>query len=119
MYHENLMKARETHPGLHLRLQNESFPIKRTDKPFSRQPIDYTFETTINADPANKLTGISHMTNSISARQRWCKSHSIRSTITAHVMEETGLRPVQDITADLERSRINRHSLQLQNLIAH
>jgi hypothetical protein len=119
MYHEKLMKARETHPGLHLRLQNGSFAIKRTDKPFSRQPIDYTLETTINADAANKLTGISHMTNSISARRRWCKSHSIRSTITAHVMEETGLRSVQDITADLERSRINRHSLQLQNLIAH
>jgi hypothetical protein len=119
MYHEKLMKTRETHPGLHLRLQNGSFAIKRTDKPFSRQPIDYTLETTINADAANKLTGISHMTNSISARQRWCKSHSIRSTITAHVMGETGLRPVQDITADLERSRINRHSLQLQNLIAH
>jgi hypothetical protein len=70
------MKARETHPGLHLRLQNGSYAIKRTDKPFSRQPINYTLETTTNADAANKLTGISHMTNSISARQRWSKSHS-------------------------------------------
>jgi hypothetical protein len=85
MYHEQLMTERETHPGFHLRLQNGSFAIKRTAKPFSRQPIDYTLETTINADAVNKLTGISHMTNSISARQPWCKSHSIRSTITAHV----------------------------------
>jgi hypothetical protein len=43
------MKARETHPELYLRLQNGSFAIKRTDKPFSRQPIDYTLEATISA----------------------------------------------------------------------
>jgi hypothetical protein len=39
------MKARETHLELYLRLQNGSFAIKRTGKPFSRQPIDYTLET--------------------------------------------------------------------------
>jgi hypothetical protein len=55
------MKARETHPELYLRLQNGSFAIKRTDKPFSRQPIDYTLETTISAYAVNKLTGISHV----------------------------------------------------------
>lgn len=63
-----------------------TFGVKRTDKPYSRQPVDLTLEQTINADAANKLSGVSHMTNSISARQRWCKSHTLRSTIISHMM---------------------------------
>ncbi|GFU79662.1 uncharacterized protein TNCV_4484941 [Trichonephila clavipes] len=61
--------------------QKGFFGIKRTNKPFSRQPIDLTLEQTINADAARTLTGIAHLTNSISARQRWARSHDIRSTI--------------------------------------
>jgi hypothetical protein len=35
-------------------------------------------------------------------------------------MEVTGLRPNQDvITADLEGSRINKHTLKVQNFISH
>ncbi|KAL4718512.1 hypothetical protein ACJJTC_002715 [Scirpophaga incertulas] len=111
--------SEKSHPGLYLNLQSGSMGVKRTDKPFSRQPVDLTLEQTINADAANKLTGISHTTNSIKARQRWCKSHSIRSKIIAHIMEETDLRADQDITADLEQSRIKRHSLQLDHCITH
>lgn len=116
-YHDNLIKIDETHPGLKQQLQNGSFGIKRTGKSFSRQPIDLMLEQTINADAANKLTGISHMTNSISARQRWCKSHSMRSSIIAHVLEETGIRKRQDVTADLERNRIEKSQLQIENFI--
>ncbi|GFU94344.1 uncharacterized protein TNCV_4368181 [Trichonephila clavipes] len=64
-----------------LRDFQKDFGIKRTNKPFSRQPIDLTLEQTINADAARTLTGITHLTNSISARQRWARSHDIRSTI--------------------------------------
>ena len=76
-------------------------------------------EQTINADAANKLTGIVHTTNSLSARQRWCKSHSIRSTIVSDVMDETGLRKHQEVTADLQKSRITMNSSQVKRLIAH
>ncbi|CAH0562925.1 unnamed protein product [Brassicogethes aeneus] len=99
-YHDNLLKIDETHPGLSIALQNGSFGVKRTPKPFSRQPIDLTLEQTIYADAPNKLTGIINNTNSISARQRWCKSHSIRSTIISHVLQKTGLKNTQDVTAD-------------------
>ncbi|CAF4952709.1 unnamed protein product [Pieris macdunnoughi] len=119
IYHDKLMKVHETHPGLQLQLARGSFGVRRTDKSFSRQPIDLTLEQTINADAANKLTGIMHTTNSISARQRWCKSHSIRSTIISHIMEQTGLKKSQDITADLEKSRIKRNSLQLENVVSN
>lgn len=69
-YLDNLIKVDETHPGLRENFEKGSFGIKRTKKPYSKQPIDLTLEQTINADAANKLTGISHITNSISARQR-------------------------------------------------
>lgn len=115
LYHNKLMAVEE--PSLLSNLQSGSFGVKRTDKPFSKQPVDLTLEQTINADAANKLTGISHTTNSISARQRWCKSHSLRSKIISHVMEITALRKAQDITADLQKSRISLFSKQLQQLI--
>lgn len=114
-----MFKVHESHPGLELQLGRGSFGIKRTDKPFSRQPIDLTLEQTLNADIANKLTGTVHSTNSISARQHWCKSHSIRSTIISHNMEETGLKDPQDIIADLATSKIQRNSLQLENVITN
>ena len=98
-----------------LQLEKGSFGVKRTTKSFSRQPIDLTLEQTINADAANKLTGVLQTRNSISARQRWCRSHIIRSTIISHTIEQMGLRKKQDVTADLQTSRIKKiqHSFTL------
>lgn len=79
--------------------------------------MDLSLEQTINADGANKLTGISYMTNSISARQRWCKSHSIKSSVVAFIMEEKGIRKHQDITADLKKNRIQQYFTQVHNFI--
>ncbi|CAG9771355.1 unnamed protein product [Ceutorhynchus assimilis] len=118
-YSDNLQKVDETHPGLKEQFEKGSIGIRRTSKPFSRQPIDLVLQQTINADTANKLTGIIQSTNSISARQRWCKSHSIRARIITHVMETTGLRNRQDITADLRKSSIDKSADQLKKLIAN
>ncbi|CAK1581026.1 unnamed protein product [Parnassius mnemosyne] len=90
------------------------FGIQRTEKSFSRQPIDLTLEQTINADAAKRLVGIINFTNSISARQRWCLSHQIRSSITAYTYEATGLRKVQDVTADLRKHQLKKDTEQLQ-----
>ncbi|KYN03439.1 hypothetical protein ALC62_05715 [Cyphomyrmex costatus] len=116
-YLDNLMKIDETHPGLRENFTKGSLGIKRTTKPFSKQAIDLTLEQTINADAANKLTGISHITNSISARQRWCRSHTIRSAIISHIVKETGLNKLQDVTADLQNSKIKKSTTQLHILI--
>lgn len=116
-YHDNLIKVDETHPGLRIQLDEGSFGVKRTKKPFSRQPIDLSLEQTINADAANKLTGISHITNSISARQRWCRSHTIRSTIISHTMDQTGLKKSQDVSADLQKSRLKQNTTKLLDFI--
>ncbi|GFW83425.1 hypothetical protein TNCV_2545231 [Trichonephila clavipes] len=91
--------------------QKGFFGIKRTNKPFSRQPIDLTLEQTINADAARTLTGIAHLTNSISARQRWARSHDIRSTIITHVLEEIGITKKQDISTELQPHNIKKNQL--------
>ena len=118
-YHDNLLRINDWHPGLKLQLGKGSFGIKRREKSFSRQPVDLTLEQTINADAANRLTGIVHTTNSLSARQRWCKSHSIRSSIISHTMDRVGLRKRQDVTADLEKSRISMKCSQIQKFTAN
>jgi len=115
-YH-NLLKVHLTHPGLENDFKNGYFGVKRTDKPFSIMPVDLTLEQTINADASRRLTGITHFTNSISARQRWSKSHSIRSTVVSHTYDITGLKKAQDIT-DLEKHQIQKDSIQLQNFIS-
>ena len=58
-----------------------------------------------------------HFTNFTAARQRWCKSHSIRSTIISHVVQQVGLSKNQDITADFEKSKMEKSTIQLNNFI--
>lgn len=86
------------------------FGIQRTEKSFSRQPIDLTLEKPINADAAKRLIGIIHFTNSLSARQRWSLSHQMRSAINSYTYETTGLRKRQYVTADLENNHIQKES---------
>ncbi|KAG5868946.1 hypothetical protein JTB14_005538 [Gonioctena quinquepunctata] len=111
------MKVAETHPGLEEEFKNGFFRIKRTAKPFSRQPVYLTLEQTINADAARRLTGIVHSTDSIPAHQRWARSHDIRSTVITNVLEKVGLGKNQDISAELQPSNIKKSTEQLENFI--
>ena len=104
-YHNALLNVDETHPGL----KNDLLiGVKRTDKPFSKIPLDLTLEQTINADAARRLTGIMHLTNSITARKKWSINHGLRSTIISHVLTECGLKNKQDVTNDLQHNRIQK-----------
>ncbi|GFV26314.1 hypothetical protein TNCV_4029571 [Trichonephila clavipes] len=112
---DNLNKVDETHPGLKNDFMNGCFGIKRTDKPFSSIPIDVTLETTINAEAARCLSGIAHFTNSLAARQRWTKSHSIRAIVISYVLDVCGLKQLQDVSADLQPIRIKIYGKQLSD----
>ncbi|GFX51176.1 uncharacterized protein TNCV_2735271 [Trichonephila clavipes] len=114
-YLDDLNKVDETHPGLKNDFMNGCFGIKRTDKPFSSIPIDLTLETTINAETARCLSGIAHFTNSLAARQRWTKSHSIRAIKISHVLAVCGLKQLQDVSADLQPNRIKIYGKQLSD----
>ena len=43
-YHDDLLKVHLTHPGLENDFESGYFGVKRTDKPFSRMPVDLTLE---------------------------------------------------------------------------
>lgn len=104
-YNHTLISVDETHPGL---AKDLMIGVKRTDKQFSTIPSDLTLEGTINADAARRLTGIMHLTNSISARMRWSLNHALRSMIISHVLQESGVQSSQDITNDLLKHRIDK-----------
>ncbi|GFX49058.1 uncharacterized protein TNCV_786141 [Trichonephila clavipes] len=64
---------------------------------------------------ARCLSGIAHFTNSLAARQRWTKSHSIRATLISHVLDVCGLKQLQDVPADLQPNRIKIYGKQLSD----
>lgn len=98
LYMVNLQNRHLTHPRLEI-----TFSVKLTNKPFSKQPIDYTVETTINLD-ASKRTR--YLTNTASGRNRWTKSHALRTQIISHVMHEAFLEPHDEVTNDLSKNKI-------------
>ncbi|KYN10044.1 hypothetical protein ALC57_17839 [Trachymyrmex cornetzi] len=106
-YHDDLLTVEQKHPQLAEEFKRGMFGIKRTSNSFSCVPVDLTLEQTINVDAARRLTGIMHFTNSISARQRWARSHGLRSTIISYVFDLSGLKKIQDATSSLEKKSNN------------
>lgn len=113
IYYDNLLKLKDMHLQVNEDFQNGCFALKRTSKPFSRIPIALTFEQTINADDACQRIGITTLTNSISARQRWAQSHSVIVTIVSQVLEEMGLTGIEE----LKPHRMSQNSQGLNTLI--
>lgn len=87
----DLMNIENTHPGLLEELESGALSIRRTPKNFCRSPIDLTVEQTVNANAANRLTGITCFTNNLQARQRWSETHTARTAITSNFLESLGL----------------------------
>ena len=115
--HDNMLKMEEMHPGISQHFKNGALSIRRTKKDFSRPAVDLTLEQTINADAASRLTGITAFTNSVSARQRWAKTHFMRTEIITKLYEEIGLQKKEDVTSDLRTSNRKRHQIQFHNVV--
>lgn len=115
-YLKNVYNLNQTHPGLENSFRNGGFGIKRTKKFFSKLPIDLTLEQTINADAANKYTGISAFTNSITARQRWSKSHYLRTSLCSTFFNSLHLNSNDDVSKDLRPNMIKKNNEDLQKL---
>lgn len=94
---DNLVNMDLTHPGLSNQLRNGALSIRRTPKNFARNAVDITLEQTINANAANKLTGISAFTNSIATRNKWAETHSTRMAIIRDFYELIGFIKKQDV----------------------
>ena len=74
------------------------FQENRTSKSFPGISINLTLEQTINTNATCQRTGISAMTNSITARQRWAQSHYIRTSIILHLFESLRITKKEDVT---------------------
>lgn len=98
----DLANIDETHPGLRTAFENGALSVRRTAKNFCRTPIDLTLEQTINA---NKLTGISAFTNSISARQKWSETHPVRTASITKFREFLNLTKLSDSTENEYKSK--------------
>lgn len=116
-YHFNLMNVDETHPGVCDTLKNGALSIRRTDKAFSRTPVDMTLEQTVNADAASRLTGISAFSTSVGARGRWMITRSARSAIVGALLLKAGLSTLEDTTKELKTYRIKKDTDDLNCLV--
>lgn len=102
---DELMNMEQTHPGLIEEFKNGALSIRRTQKIFCRTPVDLTLEQTINANAANKLTGISAFTNNLHARQKWSETHTVRTAIIAEFLERLKLTKLQDNVDSVYQSK--------------
>ena len=117
MYHDKLLKLKNSHPNIYEEFKNGCFSLKRTSKPFSRIPIDLTLEQTINAVAACQRSGIISLTNSISARQRWAQSHSIRTSVLSKLFEEVRMTSKEDISEELKLHRVKQNCHHLERIV--
>lgn len=101
-----LMICTSVYLGLLAEFQNGGLSIRRTTKNFCRSPIDLALEQTINANAANKLTGITAFTNSLNARQRWSETHTPRTAIITHLLEFLNLAKSDESSSNKYRSKI-------------
>ena len=113
----DLMNLEDTHPGLRKILEEGAFTVRRTDHAFSRVPVDLTLEQTVNADAASRLTGLTAVTNSYSARLRWMITKSTRSSFMSRVQEMAGLIQGNEVVAELRPTRIHRDVADLNRVM--
>ena len=118
VYHDKLLKLKNSHPDIYEKFKNGCFSLKQTSKPFSRIPIDLTLEQTINADAACQRSGIISLTNSISTRQHWAQSHSIRTSILSKLFEELGMASKEVISEELKLHRVKQNCHHLEKIIS-
>ena len=97
--------------------QNGWFGIKQTAKFFASTPIDLTLEQTIKADASSQLFGITSMTNSISARQRWAESHFFRTTIISSLLDMLDLKKNEDVSQYLRHGVMVKDNKLLHKVI--
>ena len=116
-YHSNLLKLSNLPPEVYREFQNHLVGIETTKKSFSRQPIDITLGQTIYGDASNHRTGISWVTNSIGARQRWVKSHFIKVAVVSQVFDELGLAKKEDLIMDLKKHSIKKLQAKLRKVM--
>ena len=115
----DLLNIDGTHLGLRDILENGVFSVRRTPHQFSRCPVDLTLEQTVNADAASRMTGLVSATNNYCAPLRWMLTKSSQAAFIGLVQEMAGLTSKEDVTAELQPSRVRRDRRDLNKVMEH
>ena len=115
-YHDNLLKLEESQSNVYVEFKKGLFSLRRTRKSFSGSPVDLTLEQTINAEAASEKLGISHLTNSIAAQQRWACSHFLRTSVISSVLNELSISKSEDVSQELKPNRLKRDAADLEKI---
>ena len=86
-----LEKSKTLSPAAMDVLKAGAFTTQRTNKSYSRCPIDLTLEQTVNRDASSSATGIVHFSNSESAFRRWCMNLTQRSMVVPELKNMCGI----------------------------
>ena len=81
--------------------------------------IDLVLEQIINSNAASQHTGISSITNSIPARQRWAASHSLQTKSILMLFEKLGFTKKDDITRDLKPNQNEKNTYNMVKIITN
>lgn len=115
-YNNNLLNVDATHPDIReTHFERGSFGVRRTKKDYSRQPTDLVIEETQNTDAAS-TAGVSNFTDSVGARQRWCITHSMRTSNNSKIYDLCGMKKSQDISAEQQKGTIHINNKLIKNL---
>ena len=116
-YYLNLLNVDQTHPGVKQILAGGALSIRRTNKTFPRTAVDLTFEQTINADAASRLTGIAAFSYSDPARRRWMLTRGARSGIVGGLFEKAGLKTAEYVSKSLRPHIIKKDNEDLKKIM--
>ncbi len=108
LYVLKLLNIDLTHPGAQSLLVNGALSIKCTTKPFTRCVVDLTLESTINANAASHLAGITAFTQSEEARHRKMVTQSARSDVTGELFDMADLKKNKDSSQELSKHLIKK-----------
>ena len=97
-------------------LETGAFSTRRTNKSYSRSPIDLTLEQTVNRDAASSATGITSFANSESAFRRWNISLTQRSIAVSEIKDMCDIQPGETPVNQLKKGRINRDNRDMEAL---
>jgi hypothetical protein len=97
-------------------LEAGAFSTRRTNKSYSRCPIDLTLEQTVNRDAASSSTGITAFTNSESALRRWCINLTQRSMAVTEMKAMCDIQAGETPANQLKKSRIRRDNHDMEVL---
>ena len=76
-----------------------------------------TLEKTVNGHAASKTGGMTSFTNSIAARQRWTRSHIVRTSITDSMYDDDIGMVTKDVSSHLIPAKMKKNLEDIRNIM--